>query len=768
MKSKFWAILTFIFTLCVYTTYAGEVNVDGGIKFVSQSGAVLRTFPNVSSADYTMYVTADIKNNSAVQKDMILIAAVYDGNNNLKKVLYENISVDADAEKTDGKIAVTIPQGTNQADFVCKAYLWNSVTGDISYRAESVFLDLNTNLYGITIDGINLDTYSDDTNSYSVKVSRANADIKVYPKSGATAIEYTELNVPGTSKIQLTAGNNRREIDIKTYLNDSDLYTLSGLKYRIGDQVYSIDDFDRDTTNYTVKLPDNTFYVKLLPEASGTVTGTVRDVNDSPNTVNGVSYGKMRTDTTGPAYVYEREMIDWIVPIKNENTKAYINVTDGTDTTAYTVTFQCVQPRLTEFNLTGAAGDTYVPVFTQGAGFNNDNGTICAADRLWAAANISKKLIGASYFMSPYNNKGGGQWWNDVGNEGDEYFNFTADTAGTVYYMGGAALAAYSDWEKVNDGIAPMHPVDFTLGDKRWNDYDDTDYFMECIKWIDNVGRCDECGIREIDSSKSIYIDGAVSYKHVFSKHFEAGENVSIKHTGLKGNSAAENIWAVVWDVDVNYPVDGGSDVPGEDEKEKGLVIDLDAADNIGDGILDEFSDMWADLSGNGYNVSLTDACSWGNDALWITTGGRNEANAVLLDSQVASKINSYNFTVEFDLSHLDEGAAIAASKNEKFSICEEGGNVSFYFAGLVRNTIQVSTDEVLSGYNQITVSYDSDNTVTMKWYVDGIEKAVKSVSVSSLSKADTIMLGSYNRLYSGDVAIKKFRVFDYTKTVGE
>lgn len=762
-----------ICALFICTAYADDVKVDGGIKFVSQSGAAIRTFPNVSSADYTMYVSADIKNDSTAQKDIILVAAVYDGNNNLERLVYENISIAAGEEKTGCKIAVTIPKGTNQGDFVCKAYLWDSITGKLAYRAESVFLDLNTNLYGITIDGVSLDEYSDDKDSYSVKVSKANADIKVYPKSGATAIEYTEVNVPGISKIQLTAGNNRREIVIETYLKESDLYTLSGLKYKIGNQEYPIEGFDRDTTSYTVKLPDNTFYVKLLPEASGTVTGTVQDVNDSPNTVNGVSYGKLRTDTTGPAYVYKREMIDGIVPIKNENTKAYINVTDGTNTTEYVITFQCVQPRLTEFNLTGADGDTYVPVFTQGAGFNNDNGSICVADRLWAAANISKKLIGASYFMSPYNNKGGGQWWNDVGGEGDEYFNFTADTAGTVYYMGGAALAEYSDWEKVNDGIAPKHPVDFTTGDKSWNDYDDTDYFMECIKWNSNIGRCDECGIGEMDSSQTSYIDGAVAYKHVFAKHFEAGEKVSIKHTGLKGNSAAENIWAIVWDIDVNYPADDSTDVPGEDggdedEPEEGLVIDIDAADNTGDGMLDEFSDTWWDLSGNGNNVSLTDVCSWGTDALWITTGSRSEAKAVALSSQVADIINSYNFTVEFDLSHLDEGAAIAASKNEKFSICEEGGVVSFYFAGIVRNTIQVSTDDVLAGYNQITVSCDSDNTVTMKWYVDGIEKATKAVSVSSLSEVDTMMLGSYNRLYSGDVAVKKFRVFDYTKTVSE
>ena len=52
-----------------------------------------------------------------------------------------------------------------------------------------------------------------------------------------------------------------------------------------------------------------------------------------------------------------------------------------------------------------------------------------------------------------------------------------------------------------------------------------------------------------------------------------------------------------------------------------------------------------------------------------------------------------------------------------------------------------------------------------MKWYIDGELKAEKSVSLTKLKTVDNMMLGSYNRLYSGTSAIKKFRIFDYTKT---
>ena len=568
MKSKFLVILTLIFALCLCAVYADGVNVDNGINFVTDAGDIIRAFPDVTNSDYTMHASVTVKNESNLQKDMVLFVSVYDRNNNLKKLSYDIISAPVNGEDI-GSVPVTIPRGTVESDFICKAYLWDTIAGKIAYRTESIFLDLNTNLYGITIGGVDIEDYSDDTDVYSVKVAKANSEIKVYPKSGATIVQYNEINVPGTSKIKLTDGENTRNITIKTYLEEKDKYTLSALKYKIGDTEYSVEGFDPDINEYTVNLPDNTFYVALLPEAMGEVTCTIQDINDSPNVINGVSFGKMRTDTTGPSYVYERKAVKGVVPIKNESTKAFVNVTDGEKTTEYTINFRAVQPRLTGFNLVGADGDHYVPVFTSGAGFNNDNGTICVSDRMWAAANISKKLIGASYFMSPYNNKGGGQWWNDVGAKGDEYFNFTADTAGTVYLLGNSNISEYSGWEKVNNGTVPTHPKGYTLGDKTWNDYDDTEFFMSCVKWNSDRGRCDECGVGTMQESQISYIDGCVQYKYAFAKHFEAGEQVSIKHTGEYGNSAAEIIWAVVWDVDVNYPVlpDTGDEETGDDDE---------------------------------------------------------------------------------------------------------------------------------------------------------------------------------------------------------
>ena len=765
IKKRLFAVLPLMFMLCFCfcTAHAEDVTVDGGIGFVSANGAAIRAFPDTSSEAFTMYAEARIKNSGASDADMMLIVAAYDGSGNLSGVTYSTVRIGAGSEET-ARTAVTIPKGAAESDYTCKAYLWDSLTGSAAPRAESVFLDFDTGLNGITIGGALLDDYSDEVDSYSVQISEKNADIAVFPRSGGASVNYAEINVPGTSRIRISAGSKKREITVNTFLSESEKYSLTSLSYKIGDEIYPIEDFDPGIYSYSVNLPDNTFYVTLLPEAQGEISCKVQDINDSPNSVDGVSFGVMRSDTTGPAYAYKRDAVNDIIPIKNENTRAYITVTDGASSTEYVIMFRSVQPRLTSFNLTGAGG-TYVPVFTSGAGFNNDNGTICAADRVWAAANISKKLIGASYFMSPYNNKSG-QWWNESERSaGDEYFNFTADTSGTVYFMGKTSPSSYSDWKKVNDGVTPKHPTSYKLGDKTWNDYSDTDYYAECIQWNSNIGRCDVCGVNETtDALAASYLDGAFGYSHVFTKHFEAGETVSITHTGLFGDAAAQIIWAIVWDVDVNYP---GEASGGEDEVEEGLVLELDASDNIGDGYLDDFTDIWVDLSGNGNDVMLTPACEWSSESLIINTGTKNASDAVKLSGTAAEVINSYNFTLEFALENIDSSAAVAASENEEFSICEEKGKLSFYFAGIYKNPISVNADDALSGMNRITVS-TSGNNVSFKWYVNGELKSEKTVTAQALKTVDTMMLGSYNKVYSGIVSLNCFRLFDRVKGIEE
>ena len=756
MRKIYLLLLALLSMMFMSAVHAADIGVDAGIRFVSQNGDVLTAFPNTNKDDSTIYAEASVENNTSEPKNMILIVAVYDGSESLEKVLYNSFAAAANSVQ-NVRTAVTVPKGTQAENFVCRAYLWDGITGGRAYRTESTFLDLSTELFGIFVNGKAIDGYDDGVNEYKLQVNSTGGNIKVYPKSGGTSVIYKSVNIPGKSQIRLTSGNKKRDITIYTYIDHLENYSLSSLKYKIGSTIYDVEGFSPERTEYLVTLPQNTFYVTLLPEAYASIECNVRDTNDSPNIVNGVSFGKMRTDTTGPSYVCERPAINNIVPIKNEMTDVVITVSDGTDKTKYTVTFSCVQPRLTSFNLTGGDGDLYVPVFTSGAGFNNDNGTICASDRIWAASNISKKLIGASYFMSPYNNKSG-QWWNgEERKAGDEYFNFTADTAGTVYMMCNANVLKYSDWTQVNNGITPTHPTGYNTGDKTWNSYTDTEYFAYGVKWNSDEARCKTCGVGELTTGE--FIDGGTMYNHVFARHFEAGETVSVPHTGLFGNSAAEIIWAVCWDVDVNYPSGGTSG-------ENGLVLGLDAMNNTNEGCLDEFADVWYDLSG-GDGVELTDVCSWTKDGLKISTGSGSEAAAVLLGDAVDKTINSYNFTIELELGEIGAKAAVMTSKNEQFSLCAEKGKLGLYFAGIVRNPISVDVGEACSGVNHITVSKDTENNVYMKWYINGILKAEKKVQVQELKSVDKMMLASYNKkLYSGDTVIKRVKIYDYTMTV--
>ena len=54
-------------------------------------------------------------------------------------------------------------------------------------------------------------------------------------------------------------------------------------KYKIGNTEYEVEGFDPEVYEYTVNLPDNTFYATLLPESMGEITCTLQDINDLYN-----------------------------------------------------------------------------------------------------------------------------------------------------------------------------------------------------------------------------------------------------------------------------------------------------------------------------------------------------------------------------------------------------------------------------------------------------------------------------------------------------
>lgn len=760
-KTALFLALIVILQMFGITVFADGIDETvGNISFVGDSGETIRAFPNTSK-EQKIYAEVSVKNTGKQNRNVILYFCRYSTEDNtLSAITYTKDSISENQTK-NVKVGISVPKNSSEHDYRYSAFLCDSNIGGKVCCAEAQFLEYTTELYGITVAGVPVADFDNGKNEYKVKVNSSNEKIVIYPKSGTAKLTYVDYKVPGKTTVKIASGNNNiRTLNIYTYREEADMYSLTGLGYTIGNETKEILGFNPSQTNYEITLPDNTFYVKINASAIGNISYYVKDINDSPNVIGGVSFGKMRTDTTGPAYSSERLAYNAIIPIKNEKTYAIVKVANGDDKKTYTITFKCRQPRLTEFTFGEGVNDTYTPIFTSGAGLNNDNGSLTASDRIWVAANISKKLVGASYFMSPFNNQNQGWWNSDSRQAGDEYFHFTADTPGTVYLLTEAAVSNYADWENVNNGSKPNY--NFELGDKSLNDYDSPEYFLANIHWSDNTARCTGLWINPVTKEEKIgKIDGSSAYARVFAKKFNAGEKVSITHTGLRGAQAARMIWAVKWDdIDLNIPT---AEQPKPPIKEDGVILDYDYINNTGENILDKYSDSWKDLSANENNLDLSDISGgWTDDGLLLKTGLDDKEKAVLIDA--ADVFNSYNFTIEFKLGSIDDNANILASSNEKLSLCNENKKLKFYFASIARNPISVNADDAINKLNRITCS-EENNKLTFKWYVDDKLLAEKTYKSYTKKNTDSIMLGSYNnKFYSGNTIIKSLKIYDYAK----
>lgn len=749
---------------------------QSGISFLaSEHGMILKNCPD---AGEKIYAEATVKNASAADKTAVIYLCKYDGDL-LKGISFGKKSIPAGGEnQVTANITV---ENDAEKDYTYKAYIWDGAVGTGACCREATFLQYPIELYGITVGGRAIEDYSDDVTEYAVKVTEKNEKIVLYPKSGAAKITEVSYNVPGNTVVKLSAGGVTKTITISTYMDEEYLYSLSSLKYSINGKEYEIEDFDPDEMNYAVELPDNTFYVRVTGISPGQITYKVQDVNGAPNIVAGVSFGKMRGDTTGPTYEYERVAPNRVIPIKNEETKAIIRVTDGTNVKKYTVTFYSKQPRLTEYTITKEAStNSYVPVYTSGAGLNNDNGSVVSADRMWTAANVSKSLVGSPYFMSPCNNKNANElWWGkDVRKKGDEYFRFTADTAGTVVALSASdfdmSFEDYPDevWTRENSGTKPSGISDPREANKAYNGYTSPKYFFYGIEWNSNTDAIRaNLGIEAISGSILNDVKSAAGstkpYAYSWSRHFDAGETVVIRHTGIQGSAAQAYVWAIIWDgVDVNYPAaEIESEASGGVSSDPNVVVSYDYLNNDGKGAYNEFSDSWKDLGKNSSDLALENVgkSGWAANGFSLVT----PEDRLELSSIVEDVLNSGNFTVEFDLAGIEGDAAILASENDNFGICAEGGNVCVYFGSIARNPITLPVSEVKKGVNHIVVSSNAAKTaVKFKWYVSGKLKAEKNFIRFVFKDVDTVSLGSKNAdFYSGSVCIKKLKIFDCAKS---
>ena len=773
---KYFVFFTLNLLLLLFCTGASSEGLyaQSGVSFLSGQGIVLQECPD---AGEKIYAETTVKNKSNEDKTAFLYLCKYDGDV-LKGISFGKKNIKAGSEEqVTANIAVS---STAEKSYTYKAYIWDGALGLGACCQEAKFLNDSVSLYGITIGGTPLTDYDDAVTEYTAKVSAENEQIVLYPKNGAVKITEVSYNVPGNTVVKLRTGANEKTIKISTYMEEEYLYSLSSLKYSINGTEDSIPDFDPNELNYEVELPDNTFFVRVTGTSPGEIEYKVQDVNGAPNRVAGVSFGKMRGDTTGPTYEHERLAIDRVIPVKNEETKAIIRVTSGNETKKYTVTFYSKQPRLTEYTLTkDAVNNSYVPVYTSGAGLNNDNGSVVSADRMWTAANVSEKLIGASYFMSPCNNKNANElWWGkDVRKKGDEYFRFSADTAGTVVWLGAAdfdlSFDDYPDevWKRENSGAKP-NISDVRAGNKAYNGYAAPEYFFYSLNWNTNTDAIRaNLGIEAISGSKLTEVKEAAgstnAYSYAWSRHFDAGEDVVIRHTGIQGGNAQAYVWAIIWDgTDVNYPAEEiKNETSSDGSSDPDVVVSYDYLNNEGTGSYNDISKTWKDLStgASDLEVGTADSSGWGLNGFNLVTPNDGFA----LSSAVETALNSGNFTVEFDVDSIEGNAAILTSKNERFGVCAEDGSVKVYLGSIARNPISLPVSEVTKGVNHIVVSSnDAKTAVKFKWYVCGELKAEKNFIRFVFKDLDTVLLGSKNAdFYDGRVCIKKLRIFDCAKS---
>ena len=568
MTKRILAILLIILSVLSFSAaaFAAESNIKcSEISFVDGNGS---TVTALSAVPITAKVT--VTENSSGKKPVLLVCSY---EKDMLNGMWYSV-----AEALTGELKVTFTPVTISADTVIEATV---VDGIKSFAGKSVSAKLladTTSLKRITVNGKIIESYSDDTDAYMYQVSGTGSiDIAAVPADGGTKIEITDADsIPGIANIKLTSQQgNTRSIDLVLYSDIAQLTAPTKLKYKIGENSYEISGFDANTKEYTVELPENTFYVTVEPEVLSVAEAKVRvqDTNHLAKTYDGISYVPGYDSSISYSYtsaLKPRISINNVVPVKNEETLALIDVTYGDTTETYTVKFKAKQPRLKAFNVTGGANDKYKPIFVSGAAVNNDNGTTTGPDRAtWSLGNVSENLVGGSMFaMSMGQNTSTGTFVKD--NTSGEYFNFTADTPGTVYfltYVGitnsqwaikeGTDDTEYT-WEQVAplsgvtaNGLLPSGYTDWKSAPKTYNSFGDGVYFSNVCLWSGEDVTVDRYTAGGLDGTVPAS-GGIASLIYVYKRDFAKDENVSIYHTGNNStNPMCRYMQAIiVWDID--------------------------------------------------------------------------------------------------------------------------------------------------------------------------------------------------------------------------
>lgn len=692
-------------------------------------------------------VTASV-NVTANNKKRILVLSTYK-NGCLQKIAADSKIVNG-TEKL--KVSIDKTDADEVAATVIDAFGGNLLTKKAVYGADS------TSLEYIKVNGEAIE-YDDETDEYWIQYSKEPVDIDFSVKDGTTQAIVSDYKVPGNAEIKvISSSKNIRNIILHLYRTEEDLIKLSGMKYKIGKTIYEVDGFSPDKKQYSIVLEDNVMGVTLLPQAVSDVSCTISNI--CVKTIDGISLGTM-VGSSETAYQYTHNSRNNYIPIKNEKTTAYVTVKSEDKSTQYQFDFISKQPRLTSFEYVGAENDSPKPVFIGGSAVNNDYGTILSMDRRWAIGNISKALLGGSCFMLPASNKDS-NWWNE--NTSGEYFNFTADTKGTVYVLSGNSISnsEYGSWTTGSNSASPPSGQSWLSVSKDWNDYS-AEYFAYAIEHMDDYQRAQNPGIAETDEYSELNSAPIGNYAY---RTFEAGEKVSIYHTGTKGQNATKAMVIIIWDGVLGAEEEEDKE-PTTEPNPIEIIEDEDKVMSlVFDAETETTENVWRDNSGyhNDVNLYVDDNNKWTENGFMVTGGSEQSTK---LPDAVNDAINSNVFTIQFELLELNpvsgKKCSILSSENENFEIYKSNTNAYVYFKWAGNTTalkMPKVTDTQMTGHlNTIVVDKNEEGTDQIKWYIDGTLIVSKSMNATDKT-VDKVWLSTPNNTYDGNVVFRSLVVY--------
>ena len=736
-----------------------------GSSAVFAADEVHITYTNDSgNVTATATVTADGENR-------VLVVSSYK-NGLLKEIKTDRLYVDGTAT-----LSASVRSGVDEVIAnVIDGFGGNTASSKAVYAADTV------EVRGIKVNGEDLEDLSSDINEYTLQCDEGEADIEVILADSTTNVEIIGNTSPGKAEIKLTSSRGRkRNITLNLYDSEEKTYTLSNLTYKIGEEEYEIPGFNPDTISYSVELPDNTMSVRLFPESVGQVKTYVTDTWVS--SIDGVELGSI-VDVASNAYPYKRNSLSNLIPVKNEIATAEIVVSNGEEgrnnkETTYTIEFTARQPRLTEFNLTGCAEDRIKPAFVGGSAVNNDNGTMPLSDRGWAVGNISESLLGGSAFMFVAENKNSGQWWYD--NSSGEYFNFTADTPGRITVLSANTFtnsseytdAGWTGFSKSAPSIPDGDAVNYRQVPKDWNNYAECntedripEYFMSCVQYNSANATSKRAQDPWINYTTEFDSLSTGSMGHGYTKTFEAGENVSIYHSGRKDGNSIMMMAVINWDESmVNYApaveteAEGGEEellpeLPSLKVSDPSVIIDVAFAEDT-----DIASGIWEDNSGRDNHITLTPGVGqWTQEGYKVESG----AGKITLPEAVSDVLETANCTIQFEIADtsIDEGSdgIVLFSQNGERFIISSSAQVQMmrWSTTLQRPKFDYS---LLAGKKH-TIVFDNENS-KIYWYIEGeAEPIVKTLKATDTSITE-LAFGTDDTEYAGSVTFKSFKVYD-------